>query len=202
MRRVCDRRAGLGADGVLRAVRSAKDADAAAMAADAEWFMDYRNADGSAAEMCGNGIRVFARYLVDQGLAAPGELAVATRDGVKTVRLGSTGDVSVDMGVARLPATARTVYVGTRSWPAVEVDMGNPHAVVFVDDLADAGPLDRGTGDRAGLPRRCQRRVRGRPGPRAHRHAGPRARSRRDPVVRDRRLRGDGGRGPPRRARR
>ncbi len=141
VRRVCDRRAGLGADGVLRAVRSAKDADAAAMAADAEWFMDYRNADGSAAEMCGNGIRVFARYLVDQGLAAPGELAVATRDGVKTVRLGSTGDVSVDMGVARLPATARTVYVGSRSWPAVEVDMGNPHAVVFVDDLADAGPL-------------------------------------------------------------
>jgi diaminopimelate epimerase len=91
--------------------------------------------------MCGNGIRVFARYLVDEGLAAPGELSVATRDGVKTVRLEASGDVSVDMGIARVPGTERTVSVGGRSWPAVEVDMGNPHAVVFVDDLADAGPL-------------------------------------------------------------
>ena len=61
VRRLCDRRAGIGADGVLRVVRSAAAADAAPMAGEAEWFMDYRNADGSAVEMCGNGIRVFAR---------------------------------------------------------------------------------------------------------------------------------------------
>ncbi len=67
---ICDRHFGVGADGVLRAVRSANLVDgAAASAAGAEWFMDYRNADGSIAQMCGNGIRVFTRYLLDHGLA-------------------------------------------------------------------------------------------------------------------------------------
>ena len=141
VRRLCDRRAGIGADGVLRVVRSAAHPEADSMAVDAEWFMDYRNADGSAVEMCGNGIRVFARFLVDEGWAEPGELPVATRDGVKTVRVGREGDVTVDMGPARLPAVDRTVRVGTSSWPATEVDVGNPHAVVFVDRLADAGEL-------------------------------------------------------------
>jgi diaminopimelate epimerase len=103
--------------------------------------MDYRNGDGSLAEMCGNGVRVFARYLVDSGLEPAGEIAVLTRDGVKQVRLGVEGDVTVDMGPARLPGTDRKVTVGDRVWPAVEVDTGNPHAVVFVDDLADAGDL-------------------------------------------------------------
>ena len=141
VRRLCDRRAGIGGDGVLRVVRSSADPEAAAMAHQAEWFMDYRNADGSAVEMCGNGIRVFARFLVREGLVEPGDTAIATRDGVKTVRVGAAGDVAVDMGPARLPGTDRKISVGTRSWPAVEVDMGNPHAVVFVDDLADAGSL-------------------------------------------------------------
>ena len=141
VRRLCDRRAGIGGDGVLRVVRSSAHPEAAAMADRAEWFMDYRNADGSAVEMCGNGIRVFARFLVREGLVEPGETAIATRDGVKTVRVGAAGDVAVDMGPANLPGTDRKISVGTRSWPAVEVDMGNPHAVVFVDDLADAGSL-------------------------------------------------------------
>ncbi len=143
VRAVCDRRAGIGGDGVLRVVRTGADDEAGRLpgAAGTTWFMDYRNADGSAAEMCGNGIRVFARFLVDEGLAEPGELPVLTRDGVKTVRLGAEGDVSVEMGPARLPGTDRKVLVGDRSWSAVEVDMGNPHAVVFVDDLAEAGDL-------------------------------------------------------------
>ena len=141
VQRLCDRRAGIGADGVLRVVRSAAHPEAASMAGDAEWFMDYRNADGSAVEMCGNGIRVFARFLVDEGWAEPGELPVATRDGVKRVRVGRDGDVTVDMGPARLPGVDRRVRVGTTSWPATEVDVGNPHAVVFVDRLADAGEL-------------------------------------------------------------
>src|SRR2546423_8675237 len=68
VRAVCDRRFGIGGDGVLRVVRSAKHPEAAHLAADADWFMDYRNADGSVAEMCGNGVRVFARYLTDTGL--------------------------------------------------------------------------------------------------------------------------------------
>src|SRR5438309_11988300 len=70
--RICDRRFGVGADGVLRAVRAAADPEGAAVAGgdpDVTWFMDYRNADGSAAEMCGNGIRVFAAFLLAEGLA-------------------------------------------------------------------------------------------------------------------------------------
>jgi diaminopimelate epimerase len=143
VRRLCDRRAGIGADGVLRAVRVEADTEARALpgADGARWFMDYRNADGSLAEMCGNGIRVFGRYLVDAGLEPAGEIAVLTRDGVKQVRLDLEGDVTVDMGPARLPGTDRKVTVGDRVWPAVEVDTGNPHAVVFVDDLAEAGDL-------------------------------------------------------------
>jgi len=152
VRRVCDRRAGIGGDGVLRVVRASAHPDGTAMADRAEWFMDYRNADGSAAEMCGNGIRVFARFLVAEGLAPAGKMSIATRDGVKAVRLGPVGDVTVDMGPAHLPGSDRKVTLGARSWPAVEVDVGNPHAVVFVDDLADAGPLDEAPTVEPGLP--------------------------------------------------
>jgi diaminopimelate epimerase len=145
---ICNRNAGLGADGVLRVVRCAYEPAAATMAAEAEWFMDYRNADGSVAEMCGNGIRVFARWLVDAGLAEPGELPIATRAGVLSVRLGTAGDVSVDMGSAAMPTGLADLKVAVgdgpaagREVPGVGVLMPNPHAVAFVADLADAGRL-------------------------------------------------------------
>ena len=139
---LCDRRAGIGADGVLRVVLAATDPEGASMSDQARWFMDYRNADGGAAEMCGNGIRVFARYLVDAHLEPPGEIAIATRDGVKRVTLAMTGDVTVDMGPATFAGPAEVkVTAGGRTWPAVSVDVGNPHAVAFVDDLAEAGEL-------------------------------------------------------------
>ncbi|MFJ8995889.1 diaminopimelate epimerase [Streptomyces sp. NPDC102279] len=138
---LCDRRAGIGGDGLLHVVRSAAHPEARAMAADAEWFMDYRNGDGSVAEMCGNGVRVFARYLQRAGHVAEGDITVATRGGVKTVHLAKNGDVTVGMGKALLPEAQVTVTVGERSWPARNVNMGNPHAVAFVDDLADAGTL-------------------------------------------------------------
>jgi diaminopimelate epimerase len=138
---LCDRRAGIGGDGLLHVVRSAAHPEAKAMAAEAEWFMDYRNGDGSIAEMCGNGVRVFARYLLHAGLVTEGDLAVATRGGVKTVHIAKDGDVTVGMGKALLPEGDVTVSVGERSWPARNVNMGNPHAVAFVDDLADAGNL-------------------------------------------------------------
>ncbi|UGQ13912.1 diaminopimelate epimerase [Yinghuangia sp. ASG 101] len=141
---LCDRRAGIGADGMLRVVRSAKDPAAAHMAGEAEWFMDYRNADGSIAEMCGNGARVFARYLVESGEAAPGDLRIATRGGVRAVHVPEGGgDVTVGMGAARLPGPdgiAVTLPDGSVH-AAVNVNMGNPHAVVFVADLDDAGDL-------------------------------------------------------------
>ncbi|GAA2245470.1 diaminopimelate epimerase [Streptomyces ruber] len=138
---LCDRRAGIGGDGLLHVVRSAAHPEARAMAAEAEWFMDYRNGDGSVAEMCGNGVRVFARYLQHAGHAAEGDLTIATRGGVKTVHLAKDGDVTVGMGRARLPEGDVTVAVGERSWPARNVNMGNPHAVAFVDDLGHAGTL-------------------------------------------------------------
>ncbi|MFE1286745.1 diaminopimelate epimerase [Streptomyces sp. NPDC058751] len=138
---LCDRRAGIGGDGLLHVVRSAAHPEAAGMAAEAEWFMDYRNGDGSVAEMCGNGVRVFARYLHRAGLVAEGDTAVATRGGVKPVHIAKDGDVTVGMGKALLPGGEVTVSVGGRSWPARNVNMGNPHAVAFVDDLAHAGDL-------------------------------------------------------------
>jgi len=145
--RLCDRRAGLGADGVLRAIRTAasEDPEAVAQRGQAEWFMDYRNADGSVSEMCGNGIRVFGRYLVDhEGVDATVPVPVATRDGVKTLTFAADGEVTVDMGPPRLLGETKiAVHDGPhpRTWPAQHVSMGNPHAVAFVDTLADAGAL-------------------------------------------------------------
>ncbi|WNI22057.1 diaminopimelate epimerase [Streptomyces sp. ITFR-16] len=138
---LCDRRAGIGGDGLLHVVRSAAHPEARALADEAEWFMDYRNADGSVAEMCGNGVRVFARYLQRAGHARAGDLAVATRGGVKKVHLAKNGDVTVSMGRALLPCDGVTVTVDDRSWPARNVNMGNPHAVAFVEDLDHAGDL-------------------------------------------------------------
>ena len=138
---LCDRRAGIGGDGVLHVVRSAAHPEARELAGEAEWFMDYRNGDGSIAEMCGNGVRVFARYLQHAGHVAEGDLTIATRGGVKSVHIAKDGDVTVGMGGARLPEGEVTVRVGERSWPARNVNMGNPHAVAFVADLAHAGDL-------------------------------------------------------------
>ncbi len=127
-RALCDRRAGIGGDGVIRAARDDEG----------RWFMDYWNSDGSASEMCGNGIRLFALHLRDEeGATFP--LEIATRDGIKTLTESDLG-FTADMGTPRVLGDT-VVGVGDRSWPAVHVDLGNPHAVAFVDDLADAGSL-------------------------------------------------------------
>ncbi len=139
--RLCDRRAGIGGDGLLHVVRSAAHPEARHLADEAEWFMDYRNADGSIAEMCGNGVRVFAHHLQRAGLVEEGDLTIATRGGAKRVHLAKNGDITVSMGRALLPEENATVRVGDRSWPTRNVNMGNPHAVAFVDDLDHAGDL-------------------------------------------------------------
>ncbi len=127
-RALCDRRAGIGGDGVIRAARDE----------DGRWFMDYRNSDGSLSEMCGNGIRVFARYLRErEGATLP--LEIATRSGIKILTEDGDG-FTADLGSPRVLGETK-VSVGDRSWPATHVDVGNPHAVAFVDDLADAGRL-------------------------------------------------------------
>ncbi|REE99265.1 diaminopimelate epimerase [Thermomonospora umbrina] len=142
---LCDRRAGIGADGVLRVVRAkaAHDPTAEALSGEAEWFMDYRNADGGVAEMCGNGVRVFARYLVDAGLAAPGEFAVATRGGLKRVTLGPSGDVSVDMGPPVVQGEGRATLAGEEH-TGLRVSMGNPHLACPVDRPVRELDLSRG----------------------------------------------------------
>jgi diaminopimelate epimerase len=143
---VCDRRFGVGADGVIRAVRSTNLPEGAAGLTedpDAEWFMDYWNADGTAAEMCGNGIRVFVRYLLDQGLAelAPGQaIPIGTRSGVRDVQRSNTG-FQADLGRWRLSGVDPLVQAKGLgiARPGLGIDVGNPHVVVA---LADHDELD------------------------------------------------------------
>ncbi|MBD9699681.1 diaminopimelate epimerase [Flavimobilis sp. GY10621] len=157
VRALADRRAGVGGDGVIRVVRSADLPEgAAALEADpaAEWFMDYRNADGSVAQMCGNGVRVFVRFLEQLGLADLGggaSLAIGTRAGVRHVTRVPEG-YAVDMGVWHLPggeaarAAGHDAFVSVAGLagerPALSVDMGNPHTVVALASLDELDALD------------------------------------------------------------
>ena len=141
--RLCDRRAGIGGDGVIRVVRTDATDDPAAVAArgEARWFMDYRNSDGSLSEMCGNGIRVLGRFLATHADIDPRDpLPIATRAGVKVLTFAEGGRITVDMGRPEVHGTTQ-VTVGERSLEARHVSMGNPHAVAFVEDLDEAGPL-------------------------------------------------------------
>ncbi|EHR51949.1 diaminopimelate epimerase [Saccharomonospora marina XMU15] len=126
---LCDRQRGIGADGVLRVVRCA----ALGIESAAEWFMDYRNADGSLAEMCGNGVRVFARYLVENGLERGPEFVIGSRAGDRAVRVNPDRTVTVHMGAARITGTSVAI-VGGRELSGVAVDVGNPHLVSTMDD--------------------------------------------------------------------
>jgi diaminopimelate epimerase len=174
--RLCDRRAGIGADGVLRVVRvevlaaaltesgpgafrvpdigggTLASAAATALAAPpaasgpagspgkalaAEWFMDYRNADGSIAEMCGNGARVFARYLIDHGLATGPEFAVGTRAGTRLVREEPDGRITVDMGAPAVLGPGRAM-VGHAGCEGLRISLGNPHLACVVGSPLDA----------------------------------------------------------------
>ncbi|RKE63686.1 diaminopimelate epimerase [Microbacterium sp. AG238] len=142
---LCDRHVGIGADGLLRVVRSAAIAEGAdAAASGAEWFMDYRNADGSLAEMCGNGTRVFARYLADAGLASiEAGLRIGTRAGVKTITRAENG-FEVDLGLWR--AEEGDILVRARGLgvarPGQAIDVGNPHVVVALAGEAELEGLD------------------------------------------------------------
>jgi diaminopimelate epimerase len=138
VRALCDRQQGLGADGVLRIVPAAR---VPGLATDVEWFMDYRNADGSIAEMCGNGVRVFVRYLVEAGLAKPGEFSIATRAGDRRVQVAAD-TVTVDMGLANVFGES-VATIGGRTLPGLAVDVGNPHLVCALDDTdLDLAALD------------------------------------------------------------
>jgi diaminopimelate epimerase len=147
VRRLCDRRAGLGGDGVLRVVPSRCVPDApAALGADLDsctWFMDHRNADGSTAEMCGNGIRLFLHVLVSEGLldraACEAGVLVGTRGGPRRVGATPDGRYWVDMGPARSFGEGKAT-VGGRVFAGLAVSMGNPHLACLTD--ADLDGLD------------------------------------------------------------
>ena len=152
VRLLADRRAGIGGDGVIRVVptQAAVEPHVRAQAANARWFMDYRNADGSAAEMCGNGTRVFAAYLRREGLETADEFEIATRAGLKLVRF-EDGLIAVNLGDWRIsePDHARdrgfdalVKVAGHEPMPGLSLDLGNPHTVVALPDSADLAGLD------------------------------------------------------------
>ena len=127
---ICNRANGIGADGVIRITRP-----------EGKWFMDYRNADGSLAEMCGNGIRVMARYLVANGHQGEGLFPIQTRDGAKFLRVPADGDISVNMGQVNDEGDIVTVMANDQQYSARHISIGNPHAVAFLEDLAQLGSL-------------------------------------------------------------
>ena len=133
---LCNRHFGVGADGLIRVVKSERLPEGKAIVQDepaAIWFMDYYNADGSKAEMCGNGIRVFAKYLLDRNLAEiidGSTLPVGTRDGVKDITKSANG-FAVDLGRWRLDGETEVSATGLAvARPAQGINVGNPHAVV------------------------------------------------------------------------
>src|SRR5438309_7651513 len=150
---ICDRHRGVGADGLIRV----------AAAPDADFFMDYYNADGRPAQMCGNGIRCLSKLVSERGLTDKRELTISTRAGLKSVTVhehgGRVDRVTVDMGAPGLrrgdlpmegdPAgtfLGEPVEVDGRSFKGSAVSMGNPHLVLFVDtdpqavDVEHLGP--------------------------------------------------------------
>jgi diaminopimelate epimerase len=155
---LCDRYTGFAVDGLIRVVRSAALADGKELADTAEWFMDYRNADGSTAQMCGNGTRVFAAYLERAGLARFGgnPVAIGTRAGVKHVR--REGDLFVtDLGPWVVVGGAEAAAAGSDSsveiaavpltapgtpLPGLSVNLGNPHTVVALPDTDQLAAAD------------------------------------------------------------
>ncbi|MEO7121547.1 MAG: diaminopimelate epimerase [Lacisediminihabitans sp.] len=149
LRTLADRHFGIGADGVIRAVRSSKLPEgAAALTEDeaAEWFMDYHNADGSPSEMCGNGIRVYAKFLIENGLVTleKGEtLTIGTRGGVRDLQQNAAG-FQVDMGRWSLDGgeplvRAKNLKVAR---PGLGINVGNPHVVVALSSLEELESAD------------------------------------------------------------
>jgi len=136
---LCDRRFGLGGDGLLRVVRSAAHPETAGLRDAPEFFMDYRNADGSVAEMCGNGVRVFVRYLVEAGLA-DGSVTLLTRAGPVSATV-TDQQVAARLRRPRLTGEG-TARLAGREFSGVQVDCGNPHLVCPLSADVELAALD------------------------------------------------------------
>ena len=141
---LCDRRRGLGADGVLRVTRAEAALTAGVFdrlpegVAPGDWYMDYRNADGSIAQMCGNGVRVFAHYVRACGLESRDEFVVGSLAGPRPVVLhrwdDTTADVTVEMGKTNQLGAGEAI-VGGRPFAGLAIDVGNPHLACVDADL-------------------------------------------------------------------
>lgn len=144
---LCDRRFGVGGDGVLRVVRAVAEPETADVPDAPEFFMDYRNADGSLAEMCGNGVRVFVRYLVEAGLATAGGVRLLTRAGTVEARAGAD-EVAVRLsrprvGEAGTALVERAAQTGEKlELAGLAVDCGNPHLVCALPGDVELAALD------------------------------------------------------------
>jgi len=126
--RLCDRRRGVGADGLLLV----------GVHETADLSMRIFNADGSEPEMCGNGMRCAVRFAIARGLATPGDLHVETGAGILAATAGSDGAVTVDLGAARRPSRSCSLPEGE----AILVDLGNPHAVIHLDSPSQLAAID------------------------------------------------------------
>src|SRR5690554_338988 len=159
VRFLCDRRAGIGGDGVIRAVRAgalpSNELPAGTHIHADTWFMDYWNADGSIAEMCGNGARVFAAFLEQEASTDISQgLTIGTRAGERTVTAFGNGVYAVEMGDVRTGTSADGFDAEvearglTPARPALSVNVGNPHHVVALASLAELEALDLSTAPR------------------------------------------------------
>jgi len=140
VRFLCDRRRGVGGDGLLRVTKAERHPEWTGPRD--LWFMDYRNADGSIAEMCGNGVRVFVRYLLDEDLVSGDHVDVATRAGLVHARVERDGSITVTLGRPRRDSEPATLDASGQTWTADVVDVGNPHAVVWLDAPDDLDRLE------------------------------------------------------------
>lgn len=144
VRGLADRHRGIGGDGVIRVATTGALVAAGVIASapegvgDDDWFMDYRNADGSLAEMCGNGVRVFGHVLSDLGLIDGDHAVIGTRAGRRELTVhavsGAAADVSVDMGTPVVLGESSATLSGV-TYRGTGVDMGNPHLACVVADL-------------------------------------------------------------------
>ena len=150
---LADRHRGLGADGIIRAVHTVASPEVAHLLEQepaAQWFMDYRNADGSLAEMCGNGVRVFVEFLLAQQLAvleAGSTFPITTRAGIVDVTRSARGTYQADMGRWRFSegeyvVSARGLEVAR---PSLAITVPNPHVVVALASREELESLDLST---------------------------------------------------------
>ena len=129
---LCNRNFGIGADGLITVDLS--------VSRDADFMWNYYNADGSEAEMCGNGMRCFAKYVFERGFTDETTFSVFTKAGIIKPSIEADGTVTVDMGVPKLPQNQNEeITIDSKIFNYTYIEVGNPHCVLFLDkDIPDS----------------------------------------------------------------